>query len=189
MRPFRTRPGVPALAVFFASFSLLLGCAPPGPSAQGETTPRLEGQRLARATPQEETTEGASEGKTLSASIPAEDARGEPVPGLPRPPGSVRVGYSEREADGLVLVRTEYLTTERAEAVRGFYRGVFGAEGWQVANVEYSGDGWHFLVLRGDLEAEVEVLPRDGGSEATIGLSGPAGGAQESGASAGGSKR
>jgi hypothetical protein len=149
----------------------------------------MEGKQLAGATPQEKTTGEGSEGKTLSASIPAQDARGEPVPGLPRSPGSVRVGYSEREADGLVLVRTSYLTRERAGAVREFYRGVFGAEGWQVANVEYSGDGWHFLVLRGDLEADVEVLPRDGGSEIKIELSGPAGGPQEFWASAGGSKR
>jgi hypothetical protein len=73
--------------------------------------------------------------------------------------------------------------------VRGFYRGVFREGGWQVANVEYSGDVWHFLVLRGDLEAGVEVAPRDGGSEVEIELSGPAGGAQEPSASAGGSKR
>ncbi len=189
MRPFRTRPGVPALAVILASFSLTFGCAPPGPSAQDATTPRMEGQRLAGATPQEKTTAEGSEGKTLSASIPAQDARGEPVPGLPRPPGSVRVGYSEREADGLMLVRTSYLTRERADAVRGSYRGVFREWGWQVANVEYSGDGWHFLILRGNREAGVEVLPRDGGSEVRIELSGPAGDAQESGASAGGSKR
>lgn len=188
MRPFRTRPVVPALAVVLASISLS-GCIPQGPSAQETSTPGLEGRRLAGTAPEERDTRMGSEGKILSASIPARDARGEPVPGLPRPPGSVRTGYSKRASDGLVLVRTKYLTRERADAVRGFYRGVFGAEGWQVANVEYSGDGWHFLVLRGDLEAEVEVLPRDGGSEVKVELSGPAGGPQESWASAGGSKR
>lgn len=89
-----------------------------------------------------------------------------------------------------MLVRAAYLTRARPAAVRGFYRGVFGAEGWQIANVEYPGDGWHFLVLRGDLEAKVKVLPRDGGSEVEIDLSGPGGGgAQEPSASAGGSKR
>ena len=186
MRPFRTRPGVPALAVVLASLSLTFGCVP---SAQDETTPSLEGQRLAGAAPRGETTGEGSGGKTLSASIPARDARGEPVPGLPRPPGSVRAGYSEREANGLVLVRTSYLTREGADAVREFCRGVFGAEGWQVANVEYSGDGWHYLILRGDLEAEVEVLSRDGGSEANVELSGPVGRAQGTWASAGGSKR
>ena len=189
MRPFRARPGVPALVFVLASLSLSLGCVPPDPSTQDETPPGLEGQRLAGTVPKEEATGEGSGGKTLSASIPARDARGEPVPGLPRPPGSVRAGYSEREANGLVLVRTSYLTTEGADAVREFYRGVFGAEGWQVANVEYSGDGWHYLILRGDLEAEVDVLSRDGGSEAKVELSGPAGRPQESWASAGGSKR
>ena len=101
----------------------------------------------------------------------------------------MRAGYSERETSWLVLVRASYLTREGVDAVREFYRGVFGAQGWQVANVEYSGDGWHYLILRGDLEVDVEVLPRRGGSEVKVDLSGPAGGAQESWASAGGSKR
>lgn len=189
MRPFRPRPVIPALAVVLASLSLSFGCAPPD-----GTTPRMEGQRLAGAIPQEATPqEGnageASEGETLSASIPAEDARGEALPGLPRPPGSVRTGYFREEADGLALVRAAYLARERPDAVRGFYRGVFREDGWQVANVEYSGDIWHFLVLRGNREAGVEVAPRDGGSEVEIELSGPAGGAQEPSASAGGSKR
>jgi hypothetical protein len=149
----------------------------------------MEGQRLAGTTSQAETTGESSGGKILSSSIPARDARGEPVPGLPRHPGSVRVAYSEKEVDGLSLVRAAYLTTERPDVVRGFYRGVFRTGGWQVANVDYSGDGWHFLVVRGDREAWVEVLPHDGGSEVKIELSGPAGDAQESGASVGGSKR
>ena len=185
MRPFRARPAVPALAAVLASL-LLSGCLPPGQAAPDAPAPRLEGQRLSGTAP-----EGGTDarGETLSASIPARDARGEPVPGLPRPPGSVRTGYSEREAGGLVLVSAAYLTGERPDAVRGFYRGVFGAEGWQVANVEYSGDGWHFLVLRGDMEAKVKVLPRDGGVEVEIGLSGAGSGAQDSPASAGGSKR
>lgn len=101
----------------------------------------------------------------------------------------MRAGYTEKEAGGLVLVRASYLTVEKADAVLGFYRSVFEAEEWQVANVEYSGAGWHLLVLRGDLEAGVRILPRHGGSEAEIELSGPAGGAQASGASTGGSKR
>ncbi len=189
MRPFRARPAVLALAAVLASL-LLSGCLPTGQAAPDVPAPRLEGQRLSGTSPEGGTGAEGAKGGTLSASIPARDARGEPVPGLPRPPGSVRTGYSEREAGGLVLVSAAYLTGERPDAVRGFYRGVFGAEGWQVANVEYSGDGWHFLVLRGDMEAKVKVLPRDGGSEVEIDLSGAgSGGAQDSPASAGGSKR
>jgi hypothetical protein len=190
LRPFRTRPAVRALVVVLASL-LLSGCIPPGQAAEDAPTPRLEGRQLSGTAPQGGTGAEGPEGGTLSASIPARDARGEPVPGLPRPPGSVRTGYSERETEGLVLVRAAYLTRARPAAVRGFYRGVFGAEGWQVANVEYSGDGWHFLVLRGDQEAQVKVLPREGGSsEVELDLSGAgSGGAQNSPASAGGSKR
>ncbi len=188
MRPFRARPAVPALAAVLASL-LLSGCLPPGQAAPDAPAPRLEGQRLSGTAPEGGTGAGDARGEILSASIQARDARGEPVPGLPRPPGSVRTGYSEREAGGLVLVRAAYLTGERPDAVRAFYRGVFRAEGWQVANVEYSGGGWHFLVLRGDMEAKVKVLPRDGGAEVEIGLSGAGGGAQDSPASAGGSKR
>ncbi len=183
MRPFRTRPAVPALVAVLASL-LLSGCLPPGHAAPDASTPRLECRQLSGTAPQGGTGGEGPAGEILSASIPARDARGEPVPGLPRPPGSVRTGYSEREAGGLALVSAAYLTGERPDAVRGFYRGVFGAEGWQVANVEYAGDGWHFLVLRGDTEAEVKVLPRGVGSEVGVELSGP--GAQ---ASAGGSKR
>ena len=189
MRPSRPRPVIPALAAVLASFSLSFGCAPPDPSAQDASTPRLEGQRLAGAIPQEGSPGEASGGETLSASIPAEDARGEALPGLPRPPGSVQTGYSREEAGGLALVRAAYLVREGPDTVRGFYRGVFRDGGWQVANVEYSGDVWHFLVLRGDREAGVEVAPRDGGSEVEIELSGPAGVVQEPSASAGGSKR
>jgi hypothetical protein len=189
LRPFRTKPGIPALVVVLAFLSLSFGCVSAGPSAQDGTPPRLEGKQLSGASPQKERAGKDPGGGTVAASIPAEDARGEPVPWLPRPPGSVRLGYSEKESDGLVLVRASYLTTEKTNAVLGFYRGVFAAERWEVANVEYADGGWHFLVLRGDLEAEVKVLTREGGSEAEIELSGPAGGAQESWASAGGSKR
>ncbi len=189
MRPFRPAAGVLVSVLLLVSFFLSSGCAPPGQAAQDETPPRTEDQRLAGTTSSGETTGESSRGKILSVSIPARDVSGEPVPGLPRHPGSVRVGYSEKEVEGLSLVRAAYLTTERPDAVRGFYRGVFRTGEWQVANVDYSGDGWHFLVVRGDQEGWVEVLPRDGGSEVKIELSGPAGSAQESGASTGGSKR
>lgn len=179
MRPFRPMAGV-ATALVLLSLLPAAACAPPDPG--------MEERRLVGSTSRVEKTYGKPEGKTLSASFPVRDARGEPVPGIPRPPGSVRVGYSEGEADGLKLVRAEYLAEERPDAVRGFYRGVFGAGGWQVANVEYPGDGWHFLILRGGREAEVEVVPRGGGSEVRVELSRPEV-AQEAPPPAGGSKR
>ncbi len=186
MRPLRARSAVPALVAVLA-FLLLYGCLPQGQAAPSDAQPpRLEGRQLSGTDPEREPREENPDGETLSASIPARDARGEAVLGLPRPPGSVRTGFSEREAGGLVMISAAYLTGERPDRVRGFYRGVFGAEGWQVANVEYSGDGWHFLVLRGNTEAKVKVLPRGGGSEVEVDLSGAA---QDPPASAGGSKR
>ena len=190
MLPFRTRPGTQTLAVALVSLFLSVGCLPPDRTVQGETTPpRLEGERLAGATRQEGVTGKDPAGETLAATMPERDVRGEPIPWLPRPPDSVRVGYSEKQAGGMVEVRASYLTTQKADAVLGFYRGVFAAEGWQVANVEYAGGGWHLLVLRDELEAEVKVLSREGGSEAGVELSGPTGVAQGTWASTGGSKR
>ncbi|QIN84840.1 hypothetical protein GBA63_20975 [Rubrobacter tropicus] len=189
MRPFRLTAGVPAAVLVLAFVPLFFDCGLQARATDGETASRTGNQRLVGTTSREERTEKDPEGETLSASVPREDARGEPVPGLPRHPGSVRVGYSERRADGLALVSATYLAEGRPDAVRGFYRGVFRSGGWQVANVEYSGGAWHFLVLRGGTEAAVEVLPREGGSEVRIESSGPAAGAQEGIASAGGSKR
>ena len=184
MRPFRPTAGVLTTALVLLSLFLAAGCTTPTRAAH--EGPASGHGRPAETSPRAERAGVKPEGETLSASIPAEDARGEPVPGLPRQPGSVRVGYSERDAGGLMLVRAAYLTREGPDAVRRFYRGVFREEEWQVANVEYSGDGWRFLVLRGVREAGVEVLPRGGGSEVKVELSGPA---QGFGASAGGSKR
>lgn len=188
MRPFFTTAGG-ATALVLASLLLFSGCAPPALTMRDGPASGMEDRRLVGARSQTEVETGKPEGRTLSASLPERDARGEPVPDLPRHPGSVRVGYSEKESDGLRLIRTTYLTGEGPDEVRGFYRGVFRSGGWQVANVEYSGNGWHFLVLRGGREAGVGVLPRGGGSRVEIEFSGPVGGAQESGLSAGGSKR
>lgn len=171
MRPFRPTVGVLAVCFWTLSF---FGCVPSDRTADGGPGPQR----------------GDAQGETLSASIPARDARGEPIPSLPRYPGSVRTAYSEDEADGLALVRAEYLTGEKPGAVNGFWRDAFRSGSWQVANVEYSDGAWDFVVLRGEREAEVGVLPRDGGSEVRVEVSVPAGGvAQEGRPSAGGSKR
>lgn len=188
MRPFFATAGG-AIALVLASLLLFIGCAPPALTTNDGPASGTEDRRLLGARSQTESVDERPEGKTLSASIPERDARGKPVPDLPRLPGSVRVGYSEKEADGLKLVRAAYVTAERPDGVRGFYRGVFRSGGWQVANVEYSRSGWHFLVLRGGREAGVEILPRGGGSKVEIEFSGPVGGAQDSSVSTGGSKR
>jgi hypothetical protein len=96
------------------------------------------------------------------APIPSEDVPGAEISGLPRYPGSVRVEYERGQRDGLKVVRARYLTREGLDAVRGFYRGVFRAEGWKVANVEFSEDRWTFLVVDGEREVEVRIEPHGG---------------------------
>ena len=94
-------------------------------------------------------------------SLPAEDVPGKDMPDLPRYPGSVRVEYERKELEPLVFTRVRYLSRARLDVIRGFYRGVFRAEGWKVANVEFSEDRWTFLVLHGEREANIMIEPHD----------------------------
>ncbi len=95
--------------------------------------------------------------------VPSEDAPGSDLSGLPRYPGSVRVEYSRGQREGLETIRARYLTRDGLDAVRGYYRGVFRAEGWEVANAEFYDDEWTFLVLHGDRESEIEIEAHEGG--------------------------
>ena len=113
-----------------------------------------------RTTPPEQRAPRTSEPE---ARIPPEDVPGREISGLPRYPGSVRVEYERGEREGLKLVRARHLTRDGLDAVRGFYRGVFRAEGWKVANVEFSEDRWTFLVVHGEREANVIIEPHGRG--------------------------
>lgn len=95
--------------------------------------------------------------------VPSEDAPGRDLSGLPRYPGSVRVEYSRGQRGGLETIRARYLTRDGLDAVRGYYRGVFRAEGWEVANAEFYDDEWTFLVLHSEREAEIEIEAHEGG--------------------------
>jgi cell division septation protein DedD len=94
-----------------------------------------------------------------AASLPAEDVPGKGIPDLPRYPGSVRAEYERKEQDLLVFTRIRYLSDAKLDVIRGFYRGVFRAEGWHVANVEFSEGEWTFLIVYGDREADIEIEP------------------------------
>ncbi len=96
-------------------------------------------------------------------SLPTEDVPGKDVPDLPRYPGSVRVEYERKEQDRLVFTRLRHLSHARLDVIRGFYRGVFRAEGWKVANVEFSEDRWTFLVVHGEREANIIIEPHGRG--------------------------
>lgn len=170
-----------AFAIFLSSVLLVLGFV-----TAARTT-----YDAPRPTPNDyEPDTGIPEGETLSAATSAQDVAGKPVSGLSRYPGSVRTAYSERREDGLSIVRVGYLTRKSPEAVRDFYAGVFRAEGWGLANVEYTGGEWYFLAVRGGREAVVEVASRGGGSRVWVEVTRPLAGSQgEESASAGGSKR
>ncbi len=108
------------------------------------------------ATVTERTTPSNTKPKTP---LPAEDVPGRDVPELPRYPSSVRVEYERKEQDLLVFTRVRYLSHARVDVIRGYYRGVFRAEGWKVANVEFSEGEWNFLVVHGEREATIEIEP------------------------------
>jgi hypothetical protein len=108
-----------------------------------------------------------------AASLPSEDTPGRDAPDLPRYPDSVRVEYERKELDALILTRARYLSAEKVDTVRGFYRGVFRSEDWKVANAEFSDHEWTFLVVKGELEAEIEVRAHATGSETDMRLSAP----------------
>lgn len=131
----------------------------PGASISPETLP-----------PQTTTSPGTTAAPPLP---PEEDVPGEEVPGLPRYPDSVRVGYERAERSGLALIRARYLTTERLDTVRGFYRGVFRSEGWTEADADFSGGEWTFQVTDGEREATVRISTLGPSVETIIELSEP----------------
>jgi hypothetical protein len=154
LKAWRVRVGVFALAL-----GLVVICA-------SWVLSRQQSESVTVAPPEDKTTisERTTPPNTKpAASLPAEDVPGRDVPGLPRYPGSVRVEYERKEQDLLVFTRVRYLSRARVEVIRSFYRGVFRAEGWKVANVEFSEGEWTFLVVDGEQEAEVRIEPHSPG--------------------------
>jgi hypothetical protein len=96
-------------------------------------------------------------------SLPAEDVPGKDVPDLPRYPRSVRVEYERKGQDRLVFTTVRYLSRAKLDTIRGFYRGVFRAKNWTVANAEFSEGEWTFLVVHGHREAQVRIEPHGRG--------------------------
>jgi hypothetical protein len=119
-------------------------------------------ERITESDSPREPEQVASRSSEPVVSIPSDDAPGRDLSGLPRYPGSVRVEYERGQRGGLEMVRARYLTRDGLDAVRGYYRGVFRAEEWEVANAEFYEDEWTFLVLHGDREADVEIETHEG---------------------------
>lgn len=105
--------------------------------------------------------------------MPAEDVLGKDIPGMPRYPGSVRIAYASDDFGKLIVTEVEYLTPARLDAVREFYRDVFRAEGWSIADVGFTRGVWTFFVTQGEREVFVELLPTGNLVEVDFELSEP----------------
>jgi hypothetical protein len=92
--------------------------------------------------------------------LPAHDAPGQEIPGLPRFPGSVRVDFDRQAAGGVVVTDADYLTGARLAEVHRFYRAGLSRHGWRVANVSFVRGEWSFLALRGRTEAVLQIATR-----------------------------
>ena len=120
-------------------------------------------QRVTEPDSTDGTQQVASRSSEPAVRVPAEDVAGREIPGLPRYPGSVRVEYERGQRGGLEMVRARYLAHDGLDAVRGFYRGVFRSQGWEVANAEFYDDEWTFLAIHGEREVDVEIEAHAGG--------------------------
>jgi hypothetical protein len=108
--------------------------------------------------------------------IPPADVPGTDLAGLPRYPGSVRVGYRREEAANLAITDVEYVTAVALDHVREFYRGVFRSEGWTDVDARFSEGQWTFFVVSGKREALVLIETRQSLTNIDIHLSEPIGG-------------
>jgi hypothetical protein len=120
-------------------------------------------QRVTEPDSPDGTQQVASRSSEPAVRVPTEDVAGKEIPGLSRYPGSVRVDHERGQRGGLEMVRARYLTHDGLDAVRGYYRGVFRAKGWEVVNAEFYEDEWTFLATHGDREAHVEIEAHAGG--------------------------
>jgi hypothetical protein len=105
--------------------------------------------------------------------LPEMDVPGTDVPGLPRYPNARRVESRQVIVGDLLETEVEYVLSGELEAVHDFYRDVFDAEGWTVADLGIYEGEWTFFVIDGDREARVELEARGSLVEIEIELSEP----------------
>lgn len=98
--------------------------------------------------------------QTVDSELPAFDVPGEDIPGLPPFPGAMRVEYRQVILGDLLETEAEYVMTGNVEPVHDFYRDVFDAEGWNVADLGIHQGEWTFFVINGAREALVELEAR-----------------------------
>lgn len=95
-----------------------------------------------------------------SPELPATDAPGDDVAGLPPFPGSVRLAYEWKVRDGLAVAEARYLSEAGIQPVREHFREVFRSNGWTVSNLDFSSEKRSFFVVDGDREAYVDIIAR-----------------------------
>ena len=91
---------------------------------------------------------------------PTTDVPGADVPGLPRFPGANRVEYRQVLDGDFRETEVEYVGGGDLTVVHDYYRDVFDAEGWKVADLGVYQGEWTFFVIKDGREALVEIESR-----------------------------
>jgi hypothetical protein len=107
---------------------------------------------------------------TASPTMVTIDIPGSDISGLPRFPGSIRIGYQQRPQSSVLQTKVTYLTAADLQMVHMFYREVIDANGWTVADIDFSSNQRYFFLLDDDREATVHLTWRPPRVEVTLGL-------------------
>lgn len=120
--------------------------------------------RLSSAIPHEKTGTTTS---PMSAIVPTADLRmpaldvpGDDIPGLPPFPGMRRVEYRQVIIGDLLETEVEYVMEGSLEPIHDYFRQLFDAEGWNVADLHIFQGEWTFFIIQGEREALVELESR-----------------------------
>lgn len=89
--------------------------------------------------------------------LPAEDAPGEDVVGLPRYPGAVRVEYESHTLGDTRVREVGYLTEDRLGDAEDFYRRELDENGWSLQGSDTNGGELGLLASRNGVEMVVEL--------------------------------
>jgi hypothetical protein len=125
------------------------------------------------AEPSRETVSTPVVAPTANNQIPEFDVPGEDIPGLPPFPGATRVEYRQVILGDLLETEAEYVVPGEVEPVHDFYREIFDAEGWIVADLGIYQGEWTFFLIDGGREALVELETRGSLVEVEIELTEP----------------
>lgn len=131
---------------------------------------RLTGRPLA---PVPDTPPASAAVPTADLTVPVMDVPGEDIAGLPPYPDMRRVEYRQVIMGDLLETEVEYVMEGDLEPVHDYFRGVFDAEGWDVADLHIFQGEWTFFVIKDEREALVELESRGPLVEVEIELTEP----------------